>query len=98
MICMTAASNPKRGEVWDVSFDPSIGSETKKTRPALVVSHDAIGRLPLKIVVPITEWDAKYGNFRWFVNLKPTAKNGMTKESGADAFQVKSVSLNRFVS
>jgi len=93
---MTATS-PQRGEVWDVSFDPSVGSETQKTRPAVVVNDNAIGRLPLRIVVPITEWDAKYSQYPWFVHLKPTVANGFTKESGADAFQVKSVSLKRFV-
>jgi mRNA interferase MazF len=33
----------------------------------------------------------------WFVRLTPTATNGLTKESGADAFQVKSVSETRFL-
>jgi len=30
----------KRGEVWWVAFDPSIGSEIRKTRPAVIVSND----------------------------------------------------------
>ena len=34
----------------------------------------------------------------WLVNLKPTKGNGLSKESAADCFQVKSVSLKRFVS
>lgn len=94
---MMATVTPKRGEVWDVRFDPSTGAEIKKLRPAVVINDDAIGRLPLRIVVPITDWSATYASYPWFVNLQPTVANGLTKESGADAFQVKSVSLTRFV-
>ncbi|PKL48647.1 MAG: hypothetical protein CVV37_07920 [Nitrospira bacterium HGW-Nitrospira-1] len=36
-----------RGEVWLINLDPAIGSEIKKTRPAVVVNDDAIGILPL---------------------------------------------------
>jgi mRNA interferase MazF len=62
-----------------------------------VLSEDAIGRLRLKIVVPITEWKQTFANYAWFVPLIPTPSNGLTKESGADAFQVKSVSETRFL-
>ena len=40
-------SQPRRGEVWRIRFDPSMGSETRKTRPAVVVSLPSVGRLPL---------------------------------------------------
>lgn len=94
---MTATQNPQRGEVWDVRFDPAIGAEIQKTRPAVVVSSPAIGKLPLRIVVPITGWDPGFATVPWFVNLQPSAATGLTKESAADAFQIKSVSLDRFV-
>jgi mRNA interferase MazF len=94
---MMATVTPKRGEVWDVRFDPSVGAEIQKVRPAVVINDPALGRLPLRIVVPITDWSTAYSSYPWFVNLKPTSSNGLTKESGADAFQVKSVSLGRFV-
>lgn len=94
---MTATSNPQRGEVWDVQFDPARGAEIRKVRPAVVINDPAIGKLPLRIIVPITEWNPTYSNYPWFVNLKPATLNGLTKESGADAFQVKSVSVDRFV-
>ncbi|MBU0732774.1 MAG: type II toxin-antitoxin system PemK/MazF family toxin, partial [Proteobacteria bacterium] len=43
-----------RGEVWLINLDPTLGSEIKKTRPAVIVNDDAIGILPLKVIVPIT--------------------------------------------
>jgi len=89
--------NPKRSEIWLVNFDPSKGAEVQKSRPAVVVSDNSIGKLPLKIVVPVTEWNPRYEFSPWFVKLRSTQMNGLSKDSGADAFQVKSVSLSRFV-
>jgi len=94
---MSKVPAPKRGEVWDVNFDPPQGAEIGKTRPAIVISEDAIGRLPLKIVVPVTDWKDGYGKYHWFVQLVPSPTNGLSKASGADAFQVKSLSEKRFV-
>lgn len=94
---MVKVPAPRRGEIWLVDFDPAIGAEIQKVRPALVLSMDTIGRLPLRIVVPITDWKNQYSNVPWFVELPAGATTGLTKDSGADAFQVKSVSENRFV-
>ena len=45
----------KRGEVWWVSFDPAVGSEIQKTRPAIIVSNDSANRnLKRVVVVPLT--------------------------------------------
>jgi mRNA interferase MazF len=94
---MSIAPTPKRGEIWLVDFDPSVGAEIRKVRPAVVVSVDGIGRLPLRVVVPLTDWKPQYASYAWFVSIAATAGNGLSKDSGADAFQVKSVSQSRFV-
>lgn len=86
-----------RGEVWLVRLDPTVGTEISKTRPAVVVSDDAIGILPLKVVVPITDWKESFAIRTWMVYLEPNPENGLSKPSGADTFQVRSVSETRLV-
>ena len=41
----------KRGDVWWVEFDPAVGSEIRKTRPAIIVSNDAANRNLARVVV-----------------------------------------------
>src|SRR5207302_9678528 len=94
---MAKARVPKRGEIWLIDFDPATGAEIQKSRPAVVVSLDTIGRLPLRMVVPITDWKAYYAQFPWFVEMTTAPTNGLAKDSGADCFQTKSVSENRFI-
>jgi mRNA interferase MazF len=86
-----------RGEVWLINLDPTIGSEIRKTRPAVIVSDDSVGALPLKVVVPVTEWKERYAIAPWLVRISPSPDNGLDKESAADAFQVRSVAQQRFV-
>jgi len=89
--------NPQRGEIWLVNFNPQVGDEMGKARPALVLSVDGMSRLQLRIIIPITDWKDAFHHHYTKVQLHPTKQNGLTKPSAADAFQVKSVSLQRFV-
>jgi mRNA interferase MazF len=85
----------KRGEIWQVSFDPTIGAEIRKSRPAVIISTDAVGTLALRVVVPLTGWQTDFAHAPWMIRIDPSSGNGQTKASAADAFQVKSLSLRR---
>ena len=82
----------KQGEIWLINLDPTVGAEIKKTRPAVIVSDDSLGKLPLKIIVPITDWKDRYVVVPWMIKLEHISENGLTKDSSADCFQIRSVS------
>jgi mRNA interferase MazF len=82
--------HPRRGEVWWVSFDPAVGGEIKKTRPAIVVSNDAANSaLNRVIVIPITSQVAKLYPGEAMVTL-----NGEKRKAMAD--QITTASKQRF--
>lgn len=87
----------KRGEVWKVNLDPTIGAEINKIRPCIIVGRDAIAKLPLKIIVPLTDWKDYYAQAAWHIRVEPTAQNGLVKNSSADTYQVRSISEKRLV-
>jgi mRNA interferase MazF len=84
----------KHGEIWEVDFAPNIGQEIGKVRPAVIISHDSIGKLRLKVVLPITDPSAT--SQLWHVPLIPSADNGLSKACVVDCFQIKSISQERF--
>lgn len=86
-----------RGDVWLVNFDPTIGSEINKTRPAIIISSDALGILPVHVVVPITDWKEKYVKNLWHVKIANDDANGLYKISAVDALQIRSVSSYRLI-
>ncbi|MDZ4765796.1 MAG: type II toxin-antitoxin system PemK/MazF family toxin [Chloroflexota bacterium] len=86
-----------RSAIWLVDFDPTRGAEIQKTRPTLVVNVGDVGRLRLRIVIPITNWNLASAGFSWMVRIEPDNEDGLSKISGADTFQVTSVSEERFV-
>jgi len=86
-----------RGEIWLLNLEPTLGAEIKKTRPVVIVSHDSIGTLPLRVIVPLTHWQERYEVAPWLVKIKSSTINGLLKTSCADTFQVRSVAQQRFV-
>ena len=87
----------QRGEVWLVTLNPTIGTEISKTRPCIIVNDNAVGILPLKVIVPITDWKDSYAVRPWMVRLEPNIENKLAKTSAVDTFQIRSVSERRLI-
>jgi mRNA interferase MazF len=85
----------KQGEVWLIDLEPTRGSEIKKARPCIIVNDNDLGTLPLKIIVPLTDWKDRYTKVPWMVKTSHTTFNNLTKDSAADCFQIRSVAEER---
>lgn len=85
---------PKRGSVYLVNFDPTIGAETKKTRPAVIMSNDVANQYsPIVIVVAITgRGESKFDE----ILIKPP-EGGLTKPSVIQPNQIRSIDKRRLV-
>ena len=88
---------PKRGEIWLVNFDPTVGAEIKKVRPAVVISSDSVGKLPIKLIAPITDWKIYFSSNFWHVKIEPNSINRLNKDSAIDTLQLRGVDLQRFI-
>jgi mRNA interferase MazF len=87
---------PRRGEVYLVNFDPTIGAEIKKTRPALVVQNDLGNRYsPLTIVAAITS-HYEDGLYPQEV-LVETPEGGLKVNSAVLLNQIRSVDKQRLL-
>lgn len=87
----------KQSEIWFIDLEPSKGAEIRKTRPAIIINDNRMGKLPLKIIVPITEWKDHYENAPWMVKILHEETTGLSKLSAADCFQIRSISEERLV-
>ncbi len=86
----------KRGMVIDVNLDPTLGSETGKIRPCIIVTNDIYNeRVPVIQVVPITEWSKKKSLIKTNIEINPTEKNGLSKKSVADCLQTRPIDHRR---
>jgi len=96
MAAARAITAPRRGDVWLVSFDPTVGAEIKKTRPALILQNDIANRhSPITIVAALTS--------RFTLPLYPTEilveepEGGLTVDSVVLLNQVRSIDAARLV-
>lgn len=84
-----------RGDIWVVKLDPTIGSEIRKLRPAVIISSDGIQDLLVKLIVPIRGWKPSDEKTYWCVPLEQSIRNGLVKKSTADVSQTRCVSVER---
>jgi len=73
---MAERPHPKRSEVWWVKPGKTFGAELQKKRPYVVISADAMGNGPVKIVVPLKSWQDRFADWDWVVRIEPTQANG----------------------
>lgn len=90
---------PRRGMIIDLNLNPTLGSETGRTRPCIVVTNDDYNeRVPVLQVTPITAWNEKKERVVTNVAIEPTRQNGLSKKSIADCLQTRPVDwAERFV-
>lgn len=81
----------KRGEIWWINFDPSIGQEIKKQRPAIILSNDVANRyLKRYQVIPLSSQTQKIYPSEVIIEIEG-------KQSKAMADQLTTVSVLRFI-
>jgi mRNA interferase MazF len=85
-------SFPRRGSVYLVRFDPSVGREIRKTRPAVVISNNHMNELAATVLVmPITA--GQYSYYHWIAIEPP--EGGIKKPSSIVTEQIRAVDKER---
>jgi len=86
---------PKKGEIYLVNFDPTIGHEAKKKRPALIISNNIHNQYsPLVTVAPLSSNINKVYPFEVYVSKKST---GLNENSKIMIIQLRSVDQKRLI-
>jgi mRNA interferase MazF len=89
---------PRQGEIWTVRFDPTVGSEIQQDSPR--TGGECGLRRPTTIsaiVVPLTTLGGRRVHNALLIPIRAGRTNGLTQDSYADVFQIKSVSTARFL-
>lgn len=87
-------SYPRRGDVYWINLDPTLGAEIKKIRPCIIISPDAANRSgPLVIVAPITKMAGKKIHFHEI--FLPKGTSNLQYDSKIKVFQLRCVDKKR---
>ena len=89
-------TRPRRGEIYLVNFDPTVGAEIRKTRPALILQNDIANRhSPITIVAAVT---AKFDETLYPTEVFVQApEGGLTVDSVVLLNQIRSIDKGRLV-
>ncbi|MDO8518585.1 MAG: type II toxin-antitoxin system PemK/MazF family toxin [Deltaproteobacteria bacterium] len=88
---------PLRGDIFWVNLDPTVGSEIRKKRPAVIISNDAANkRYDQVTVIPLTS--QKLDAVEPFQVFLSAEDSGLSKDSKALAEQIRTVSKRRLES
>ena len=82
-----------RGEVWEMTGPGNEGAGIP--RRVVIISSDALGTIPLRVVVPLSPWHQKYSRAPWIVRIPPVLNSGLDEPHAADTLQLRSVSISR---
>jgi mRNA interferase MazF len=63
----------------------------------VVVNSDAVGRLPIKLVAPLTDWKEYFAPNIWHARIDPDPSNGLIKVSAIDTLQLRGMDQQRFI-
>lgn len=81
-----------RGMVIRANLNPTRGSESRKTRPCIIVTNDVYNaRVPVIQIVPVTAVSAKKAKIITNVVIEPSKSNGLSKRSIADCLQTRPI-------
>lgn len=87
----------KQGEIWYIDFNPTIGKEINKIRPAVIIDDDYLASCHMRFVMPLTTWQDKFADLPWIKQINPNKLNGLKNISGINVQQARYISTQRFV-
>ena len=98
IIRLVSSVIPKKGEIYLVNFDPAIGAEIKKTRPALILQNDIANRYSsVTIVAAITSFSDKDGKMYPTEVFIGDSEGGLDNDSVALLNQIRTIDKQRLV-
>lgn len=85
----------KRGDIWLVNLDPTIGHEIKKSRPTLIIQNNIGNKYsPITIIAPIT---SQKTNMIHPIEVLLTKSYGLEKESKVLLNQIRAIDKKRLI-
>ena len=95
---MVSSKIVKYGELWIADFEPQVGEEITKKRPAFILSNNLFNsNQKLVFVVPLTTWQDKFYKGIWFLKIDKNATNNLNVDSAINCSQIKSFSKDRLI-